>query len=518
VTFLYSENFGEAYLSDAQRLILVLLAITLGLFLTFGLLFRNLSKGALVTAALLALLLIHKSFYGLVSSVVDISNLGLLALEGLMLLVLLFFTLRNTVQWKSLNKALNVVTGVLLALTVVQIISYGPVQGNDLFPPDPSSVTVPTEGFKAPEAPAPDVYFIMVDAYAGADALRDLYGYDNSGFISDLEARGFYVSRNSVANYNFTWLSLNTVMNYRYYADEDGLTESANNDVSARYSMKNRAADIFRSLGYRIVTIRSNHNYMKARGAEDLWHPSLKRSLNDFERAFYSTTAIPEVLREISGLMKGDKRVNFENPQLRNRVEFVINELSDQAKQGGDPKFVMAHIMSPHPPFIHDREGNSPKLDIDYADPNIPPSVMVEPYRDQVHYLNKLLRVLLDDILEHSSTPPIIVLQGDHGLRTGQVVKSRAGLEGMCLQDSFPNINAMYLPGMDERPDFFDTMSPVNTFRLILDHYFGGELGIINHQSFYFVDKPSEGSPFFVEVTGRENECSAQKIAVFKTE
>ena len=47
----------------------------------------------------------------------------------------------------------------------------------------------------------PNIYYIILDGYARADVLRDLYGFDNSEFIADLQERGFFVAHRSTSNY-----------------------------------------------------------------------------------------------------------------------------------------------------------------------------------------------------------------------------------------------------------------------------------------------------------------------------
>lgn len=74
---------------------------------------------------------------------------------------------------------------------------------------------------------------------------------------------------------------------------------------------------------------------------------------------------------------------------------------------------------------------------------------------------------MIDAILAKSSVPPIIVLQGDHApqLLTEGYNKHKI-------------LNAYYLP--DGNVDWlYPTITPVNTFRVILDEYFGEELPLL---------------------------------------
>ena len=62
----------------------------------------------------------------------------------------------------------------------------------------------------------PDIYYIIVDAYARNDILLDQFGFDNSEFYEFLKNRGFYVAYQSLSNYLWTHLSLASSLNMDY--------------------------------------------------------------------------------------------------------------------------------------------------------------------------------------------------------------------------------------------------------------------------------------------------------------
>jgi hypothetical protein len=90
---------------------------------------------------------------------------------------------------------------------------------------------------------------------------------------------------------------------------------------------------------------------------------------------------------------------------------------------------------------------------------------------NQTKYLNKKLLDAIDTILAESKTPPIIILQGDHGpwLQPKE--------EHMWI------LNAYYLP--DHMEKLYPTISPVNTFRLVFDAYFGGKYDMLKDVSYF---------------------------------
>jgi hypothetical protein len=96
-------------------------------------------------------------------------------------------------------------------------------------------------------------------------------------------------------------------------------------------------------------------------------------------------------------------------------------------------------------------------------------------YRDQVAYINKRMEHILKMILMNSETEPIIILQGDHGGPMGGPIPTEARMT---------ILNAYYLPhGGSEL--LYDSISPVNTFRLIFDYYFDGDYSFLEDVAYY---------------------------------
>jgi hypothetical protein len=89
-----------------------------------------------------------------------------------------------------------------------------------------------------------------------------------------------------------------------------------------------------------------------------------------------------------------------------------------------------------------------------------------------VLFINQRILPIVKNILAQSKTPPIIVIQGDHG----------AVLDNM--QRRMSNLNVYYLPGGGDQL-LYDGITPVNTFRVILKHYFGLDLPLLEDVSYY---------------------------------
>jgi hypothetical protein len=73
-------------------------------------------------------------------------------------------------------------------------------------------------------------------------------------------------------------------------------------------------------------------------------------------------------------------------------------------------------------------------------------------------------------ILAKSEKEPIIILQGDHSYPDGI--------------DRVKILNAYYLPD-DGNENLYETITPVNTFRVIFNTYFGGQYEMLPDISRY---------------------------------
>ena len=104
-------------------------------------------------------------------------------------------------------------------------------------------------------------------------------------------------------------------------------------------------------------------------------------------------------------------------------------------------------------------------------DREYPGDLYAKGYQNQLTFLNEKILQAMDTLISESDTPPIIVLQGDHGPWL-QPKNKRMWI-----------LNAYYLPGQADK--LYPTISPVNTFRLIFDEYFGGTYDMLEDVSYF---------------------------------
>jgi hypothetical protein len=123
----------------------------------------------------------------------------------------------------------------------------------------------------------------------------------------------------------------------------------------------------------------------------------------------------------------------------------------------------------------------------------IPNQKDIDPgYLDQITFLNQRILAIVDDIIQDSRVPPVIIIQADHGPPRTEHTPKR-----------LPILNAYYLPdGGNEL--LYPSITPVNTFRVIFDYYFGTNFGLLDDIS----RNSAEGNLF--DFTVIPNKCESE--------
>lgn len=192
--------------------------------------------------------------------------------------------------------------------------------------------------------------------------------------------------------------------------------------------------------------------------------------------------------------------INFLSETRRKRIRYTFDQLPEIV-QSDQPTFVFVHIVAPHEPFIFGPNGEKRNPDqIHYLMAENPTDIQagrqgfINGYNDQVTYLNSLVQETVDGIFSKPGKKPIIVIQGDHGPMR---IWSLNYTESPDLQTTFPILNAIYFPDQDYS-NLYPGTSSVNTFRLILDKYFGTQLGLLEDKSYF----STKGRPYdYIDVT-----------------
>jgi hypothetical protein len=324
----------------------------------------------------------------------------------------------------------------------------------------------------------PDIYYIVVDGYERADVLEDLYGFDNSEFIAGLRRRGFYVADLSRSNYLSTNYSLSASLNLVYFQDLPWrILRKAKYDLETNY-----VSDFLHTRGYQIVVFDSGTGATNTQYHDKFVKPApypsrYRNSANPFERLLVRTT-LWLLLIETEG--EGEEAaphddafgqaVNQELDIRRERVRHALDHLPDSSTQPGR-YYLFAHIYMPHIPFLYGPGAEELRYREDMTQYwyEVEPDTYPQYYAYQLEYLNHAVLQTIDRILENSKKPVVIILQADHGdefmLDWDEPTALGVGTRSAIL-------NAIYYSDHSYE-GLYPTMTPVNTFRAVFNHWFG---------------------------------------------
>ena len=296
-----------------------------------------------------------------------------------------------------------------------------------------------TMRLQAPAGGCPDIYYIVLDAYTSGESLREFWKYDNSPFTGFLAGKGFKVVKDARSNVNYTFLSIATSLTMRYPPVVTNMFRKF-----CRETFSN--AEVPRALqgvGYDFI----NLSLFDVAGQP-----------NFYSYTVFSPGSLAKLLlqRSLMGLLW--ERLNSQSmADINMRIISALDKIAIRKQTA--PRFVYAHLMMPHDPYVFDRDGNRVPSGGGERDERTA-------YLEQMLFVNRVMTNLVSRILDNSSARPIVVIQGDHGFRW------LGGDDGK--RESMTILNAYYLP--ESSPDWvYEGITPVNTFRLILNRYFGAK-------------------------------------------
>jgi hypothetical protein len=337
---------------------------------------------------------------------------------------------------------------------------------------------------------APDIYLIVLDKYTGSSSLRRNYGFDNSGFEEALRSRGFVVPRRSRSNYIWTMMALASILNWDYVQHFPGY-EGSRLSIRALYGLTehNRTARLLKSLGYQFVFFPTVFPTTFQNRAADLQLPPPSAARTEFAVMWLRATPIVPALK-LRCLVTDCRRTRQAYvPESAERIDWKFDQLG-RLPSGPGPRFVFAHMLLPHEPYIYGpacehREPYWPARDDGPEEATVKAA-----YVAQIQCVNRKVLRLVDSLRGRSRVPPIILLQADHGHgRLGRVQVPLEATPADRLAEATDIFAAYHLPagGSDA---VYDGISPVNLMRVVLDHYFDTGLGPLPDETWWSHQHP----------------------------
>ncbi|MBN1373230.1 MAG: hypothetical protein JW987_14940 [Anaerolineaceae bacterium] len=494
---LLAYNIKEIEPRAAYRALLVSFLLVVVVFLGSWAVTRSGVRAALVASLFAALFFtyghVNSAFREVPLLKFILGKQSVLAVLYLLLFVAGFYgitrKLKNTAEVTS---GLSLVSAVLFILPIVQIVISLVGFSRSAAQID-QKVPIQKELQVQAGQTMPDVYFIILDTYASQNFLLNELQFDNSAFIQELEALGFVVPRCSQSNYVQTELSLSSTLNLDYLPVIDPRYVSGYQDRSElpaliKQSLVRRSLD---QIGYKTVAFGTGYSWSEIRDADVFYYPGdnglswlrNQAGLNQFEAMYLRTTA-GLLLTTLQFSAMDDLNRVVDNPYQDhiNIQLFDLDAISNVPSISG-PKFVFMHLLIPHGPFVFGPDGVLPvdeavgAKESDGGD--LTRASFVEGFIPQIQYINNRMLPILEGIIQNSKTPPIIIVQGDHGPFSNPSI-----------------LNAYYLPG-NKDIGLYPTITPVNSFRLIFNAYFDTNFELLPDVSYSSTDADPFGGDIF---------------------
>lgn len=498
VLHLFSINAAELHVSEILRSLFASFLLGVVVLYLAYLFLRDWRRASLIASLFLFLFFLFGDLAARVSTNIGLgparTNLVTLVLVAIPLLAWIWLVRNRIKEIASINLYFNL-------LAVIFFLNSGVRMGNELlengislFPAPSEQVTIVKSG-----EDRPDIYYIILDGYGRQDILQALYEFDNSSFLDGLAARGFYIAEESSSNYIQTMLSLGSSLNMDYLQTlkKDGTRIETRGDLIDLVE-NNNVRHLLAGYGYQLISF---HNEYKAT------IPSAEIYYDDSQTGLYPVTAFESILidhsmaRILVHIPAFNKAlIDMPYDTHRRQILSALEILQHVPSLDGN-HFVYAHIIAPHPPFVFDEDGKVVAQDMPFTlnDANYyirdhSQRKYIAGYRRQIQYVNTLVLETIDAILARSTTPPIIILQSDHGpgahLHWGS-------LEQTIPAERFGILNAYYFPDQDYE-SLYPSISPVNSFRVLFNQFFGADYALVPDRHYY----SSWSFPFdFLEVT-----------------
>ena len=512
---LLGANIQETSPGQAYRSVVVILLGTGALFLVLRLLVHDWRRAALLCSCFLLLTFSYGQAYAALrqasfAGLYVARHRYLIPAFGAIAIVATWLILTRRGDLANATKIFNLMGAAVVVMAAIPIgttIVRG--QGNwqvNQFQPQGGQGALQT----GQSLPRPDVYYIILDAYGRSDFLQEKFGYDNSEFIDFLEAHGFYIAKQGNTNHIWTALSLASSLNMDF--DQNlglNLANGAYPSAMVEPIQHSLVRANFEKLGYDIVGFSSGYTPTEITDADYYFSPDIERieppppgiTLNAFEGMLFHASAgrILEDLTDPETRNRIGFRTSYPFSVLRAIILYDFDQL-EAVPQIPTPTFTFVHIVAPHSPYLFGANGEAIEQTgvFSLTSEGVTGSDSEgELYKNQAIYISARAEEVVQAILASSETTPIIIIQADHGPSAGWSQDP----ENPDLAMRTAILNAYLLPNGCDRM-LYPTISPVNSFRVVFDCYFGATYPMLPDNA-YFSHWPRQAAYGFLLVNDR---------------
>jgi hypothetical protein len=492
VVILYAHNADQLMLRQLLFAVIVSVAFSTVIFFLWLPLLKNSVKASLATVFFLIIFWNYGIIYTAIGEIGNLKLWHILPLLFFLYFHIVYFITRIR-QQKTLNNLNLILLIPLLLLVLINLVTIVPLEYRRMTAVRDQGQIQSKSNMAVAGKNYPDIYLIILDEYASLHTIKEEWGFDNSGFGSFLKDTGFFVAEKSVTRYNQTTWNMPSLMNLEYLTgpvdqetflkfnyEPDLLKGSEISDVLSKFDFdvrikkwnNNFLTGYLKNHGYKVIMVEGLSQYYST---FNIWDADSTFSYQDMKEsdsyrflkdAFYIELIKKTIIAPLEIFLTIDQSVNINYTGTK----YVVNYLNKVVYPTSGPKFTYAHIMCPHIPYVFDKEGNyilpinenEQRKGAYMPEKNTVNAAYLEQY---IYITNEIKNVVKNQIQRKSETSPIIIIQSDHGPRPHEVfLKDKA--------NSFEVFNAVYFPDGDYRI-LYDSISPINTMRVILNKYFG---------------------------------------------
>jgi len=481
ILFLYSNNIRCVLIKQLILPIIIIIFFTFLLFSLLSFIFKNKKKAGLVTSFFIVLLFLYGHIYHYIEGFTlrgfEIGrHRHLLFVWAILFTSSFYFSMKTRKNLLKFTNLLNTIAFLLVLISLINIAAF-------MLKPKTSDIwqdmikmedrQTNTKELKKVET-LPDIYYIVLDRYASASTLKEFYDFDNSKFIAYLSNKGFYVATESSCNYPKTDHSLASSLNMEYINYLSKSIKEKSKDRTLLYAIiqDNKVCRFLKSKGYKYIHFGSRVYPTNQNKYADINYNLYP--LSEFPMRLYQTTMFYPICIKLG--IPGIRLLQWK------RILYKFEKLSEVPNIKG-PAFIFAHMLIPHDPYIFDRNGNFLEGGESYNKKS-----RKTKYVDQLIFTNRKLKMLIDKLLSSSEIPPIIIVQSDEGPFPQRSITDGLGFSQLTraeLREKMRILNAYYLPNVDKGV-LYPSITPVNTFRLIFNHYFDTNYELLPDENFIF--------------------------------
>ena len=315
-----------------------------------------------------------------------------------------------------------------------------------------------------------DVYLLVLDQYGSADVLAASYGLDNRAFLDSLVALGLTVTRSAHSNYGWTPLSLGSMLSAGHVRplEEDSASRPASWDVLYTLIKRSPVLAAYKRAGYHVYLTRSafftgtqDSEVADTYLSSDTRSPLARLARLGLGRAVLHGTVVGRL---------GEKAGRSWMPAAVELAPFTATiELAERP----GPKFVFAHSLVSHQPFVFDAACRPTRMLADDS----------SMYPDQVRCTNRqVIRTVR--AIEQKDPDAVIVIMADHGPFIPGIGRGVAA-ESVTREQAVARFGALRATRLPAGMTIPDSTTPVNVVRRVVGATLGIELPDVADSSYW---------------------------------